>query len=92
MKVGVLGARGKVGAEVCRAMEAADDLEPVASVDTGEGDDSLDDLVAAGADAIVDFTHPDVVTEPFPADRINRNGQTFTTSQLAGNRRSCPAA
>ena len=61
MKVGVLGARGKVGAEVCRAVEAADDLELVASVDTGEGDDSLDDLVAAGADAVVDFTHPDVV-------------------------------
>ena len=61
MKVGVLGARGKVGAEVCRAVEAADDLELVAAVDTGAGDDSLDDLVAAGADAVVDFTHPDVV-------------------------------
>ena len=36
MKVGVLGARGKVGAEVCRAVEAADDLELVARVDTGE--------------------------------------------------------
>ena len=44
-RVGVLGARGKVGAEVCRAVEAADDLELVAGVDTGDDDDSLDDLV-----------------------------------------------
>ena len=41
MKVGVLGARGKVGAEVCRAVEAADDLELVAAVDAGD-DDALD--------------------------------------------------
>ncbi len=58
MKVGVLGARGKVGAEVCRAVEAADDMELVAAVDA---DDSLEELVSAGATAIVDFTHPDVV-------------------------------
>jgi 4-hydroxy-tetrahydrodipicolinate reductase len=57
----VLGARGKVGAEVCRAVEAAEDLTLVAAVDTGESDDSLDDLVGAGAEVVVDFTHPDVV-------------------------------
>ena len=61
MRVGVLGARGKVGAAVCQAVEAADDLELVASVDTGGGDDSLEDLVPAGAQAVVDFTHPDAV-------------------------------
>src|SRR6478735_9582483 len=61
MKVGVLGARGKVGAEVCRAVEAADDLELVARVDTGDGHDTLTDLVERGAEAVVDFTHPDVV-------------------------------
>src|SRR6476620_453285 len=61
MRIGVLGARGKVGAEVCRAVETADDLELVARVDTGDDDDSLDDLVTAGAQAVVDFTHPDVV-------------------------------
>jgi 4-hydroxy-tetrahydrodipicolinate reductase len=61
MKVGVLGARGKVGREVCRAVRAADDLELVASVDTGSDDDSLEDLVSTGAQAVVDFTHPDVV-------------------------------
>jgi 4-hydroxy-tetrahydrodipicolinate reductase len=60
MKVGVLGAAGKVGREVCAAVEAADDMELVARVDV---DDSLDDLVAAGAQAVVDFTHPDVVMD-----------------------------
>jgi 4-hydroxy-tetrahydrodipicolinate reductase len=63
MRVGVLGARGKVGVEVCRAVRAADDLELVASVDTGEGDDAIEDLVAAGAQAVVDFTHPDAVMD-----------------------------
>jgi len=58
MKVGVLGALGKVGREVCSAVEEADGFELVAQVDA---DDSLDELVAAGAEAVVDFTHPDVV-------------------------------
>jgi 4-hydroxy-tetrahydrodipicolinate reductase len=61
--VGVLGARGKVGREVCHAVEAADDLRLVASVDTGDDDDSLDDLVRNGAEVVVDFTHPAVVMD-----------------------------
>ena len=60
IKVGVLGARGKVGSEVCRAVEAADDMELVAQVDA---DDAIDALVSAGATAVVDFTHPDVVMD-----------------------------
>jgi 4-hydroxy-tetrahydrodipicolinate reductase len=60
IKVGVLGARGKVGSEVCRAVEAADDLELVAQIDV---DDELDALVTSGAEAVVDFTHPDVVMD-----------------------------
>ncbi|MQW76563.1 4-hydroxy-tetrahydrodipicolinate reductase [Nocardioides sp. dk4132] len=60
LKVGVLGARGKVGSEVCRAVEAAADLELVAAVDAG---DPLETLVSAGAEAVVDFTHPDVVMD-----------------------------
>jgi 4-hydroxy-tetrahydrodipicolinate reductase len=59
-KVGVLGARGRVGAEVCRAVDAADDLELVAAIDAG---DAIDDLVSSGAEAVVDFTHPDVVMD-----------------------------
>ena len=59
-KVGVLGAQGKVGREVCAAVEAADDLELVARIDV---EDDLADLVSAGAEAVVDFTHPDVVMD-----------------------------
>ncbi|GAA3813413.1 4-hydroxy-tetrahydrodipicolinate reductase [Nocardioides panacisoli] len=58
--VGVLGARGKVGTEVCKAVEAADDLELVAQVDQ---DDEIDALVTSGARVVVDFTHPDVVMD-----------------------------
>ena len=57
-KVGVLGARGKVGAEICRAVEAAPDLALVAQIDAG---DDIAELVDSGAQAVVDFTHPDVV-------------------------------
>ncbi len=57
----MLGARGKVGREVSEAVEAAEDLELVARVDTGEGDDTLEDLVSRRAEVVVDFTHPDVV-------------------------------
>lgn len=60
VKVGVLGALGKVGSEVCRAVEESPDTELVAGIDAG---DSLADLVSAGADAVVDFTHPDVVMD-----------------------------
>jgi 4-hydroxy-tetrahydrodipicolinate reductase len=59
----VLGARGRVGREVVRAVQADDDLELVAAVDTGTGDDSLDDLVTSRAEVVVDFTHPDVVMD-----------------------------
>jgi 4-hydroxy-tetrahydrodipicolinate reductase len=57
-RVGVLGARGKVGAEVCKAVEAADDLTLVAAIDAG---DPLEALAGSGAQAVVDFTHPDAV-------------------------------
>ncbi|WP_329091752.1 MULTISPECIES: 4-hydroxy-tetrahydrodipicolinate reductase [unclassified Streptosporangium] len=56
IRVGVLGARGRVGVEVCRAVEAADDLELVAAVDQGDPIEELE-----GAEVVVDFTHPDVV-------------------------------
>ena len=58
IKVGVLGAQGRMGAEVRRAVEAADDLELVAAVDVG---DDLAPLV--DADVAVDFTHPDAVLD-----------------------------
>nr|WP_218849451.1 4-hydroxy-tetrahydrodipicolinate reductase [Nocardioides perillae] len=60
IRVGVLGARGKVGREVCRAVSAADDTVLVAEVDA---DGDLDSLLAGGAEVVVDFTHPDVVMD-----------------------------
>ncbi|MFD0899928.1 4-hydroxy-tetrahydrodipicolinate reductase [Actinomadura sediminis] len=58
IKVGVLGAQGRMGAEVCRAVRGADDMELVATVDVG---DALDPLTAA--EVVVDFTRPDVVMD-----------------------------
>ena len=54
-------------------MRAAEDLELVAEVDTGADDDRLDDLVAAGAEAVVDFTHPDVVMDNLRVLRLPRH-------------------
>lgn len=58
IKVGVLGALGKVGREICAGVEAADGVDLVARIDA---DDSLNQLLDVGAETIVDFTHPDVV-------------------------------
>ncbi|MGI5505471.1 4-hydroxy-tetrahydrodipicolinate reductase [Lentzea sp. CA-135723] len=58
IRVGVLGARGRMGSEVVRAVEAAKDMEVVAAIDA---DDPLSALTDAGAQVVVDFTHPDVV-------------------------------
>jgi 4-hydroxy-tetrahydrodipicolinate reductase len=60
LKVGVLGARGRVGGEMCRAIEAAEGLELVAAVDV---DDSIEELARASAEIAVHFTHPDVVMD-----------------------------
>jgi 4-hydroxy-tetrahydrodipicolinate reductase len=54
-RVAVLGARGRMGAEVVRAVEGADDLQLAAAIDAG------DPLDLSGADVAVDFTHPDAV-------------------------------
>ena len=58
IKVGVLGARGRMGAEVVKAVTASADLELVAALDLG---DSLDQLISSGAQVVVDFTTPDSV-------------------------------
>lgn len=59
-RVGVLGARGRMGQQVCRAVDAAPDLDLVAMVDAG---DWLFSVADAGAQVLVDFTHPDVVMD-----------------------------
>ena len=58
MRVAVVGAGGRMGAEVCRAVTAAGDLELVARLDVG---DSLQQLVDSDAQVVVDFTVPDAV-------------------------------
>ncbi|HVD18671.1 MAG TPA: 4-hydroxy-tetrahydrodipicolinate reductase [Propionibacteriaceae bacterium] len=57
-RVGVLGSRGRMGAEVCRVVAADPDLELVAAIDLGD-----DRATAEAAQVIVDFTHPDVVMD-----------------------------
>jgi 4-hydroxy-tetrahydrodipicolinate reductase len=49
-----------MGQEVCKAVDAAEDLELVAMVDAG---DWLFSVADAGAQVLVDFTHPDVVMD-----------------------------
>ena len=60
IKVGVLGAKGRMGAQTCLAVEEAADCELVAQLDQG---DALDALTAAGAEVVVDFTRPEVVMD-----------------------------
>lgn len=56
VKVGVLGARGRMGSEVCRAVDAAGDMTLVAGLDAGDPIEGLSE-----ADVVVEFTHPDAV-------------------------------
>lgn len=60
IRVGVLGARGRMGTEVCRAVDAASDMELVAMVDQG---DWLFNVADAGAEVVVDFTTPETVMD-----------------------------
>lgn len=59
LRVAVFGANGRMGSQVCRAVDAADDLELVAAVDAGQSRDEA----AARADVVVDFTTPEVVMD-----------------------------
>lgn len=58
IKVGVLGAKGRMGSLVCSTVESADGMELAAQVDAG---DSVQQL--AKVDVVVDFTHPGAVMD-----------------------------
>ncbi|MFD2422601.1 4-hydroxy-tetrahydrodipicolinate reductase [Amycolatopsis pigmentata] len=58
IRVGVLGARGRMGATVVKAVEAAPDMKVVAEVDDGDALDALSE-----AEVVVDFTHPAAVMD-----------------------------
>ena len=60
MRVAVLGSKGKVGATMVQAVEAAEDLSLSAEVDAG---DPLNLLTDNATEVVIDFTHPDVVME-----------------------------
>src|SRR3954452_21834725 len=60
MRLGVLGAKGKVGATSAQAVEAAEDLTFTAGVDAGDALSQFSDTLT---DAVIDFTHPDVVMD-----------------------------
>lgn len=57
-RVAVFGANGRMGGEVCRAVQRTDGLELVAAVDVGDPH-----VEAEKADVVVDFTHPDAVMD-----------------------------
>lgn len=56
--VGVLGAAGRMGSEVCAAVEAADDMRLAAAVDAGDDREPL-----RACEVVVDFTQPDAVMD-----------------------------
>jgi 4-hydroxy-tetrahydrodipicolinate reductase len=58
IKVGVLGAKGRMGSQVCAAVAGAPDMTLAAGVDVGD-----DRQVLTGSDVVVDFTHPDAVMD-----------------------------
>lgn len=95
IKVGVLGAKGRMGATVCDAITASPDCELVAALDFG---DALSGLTASGAQVVVDFTTPDSVeanlkflaennihavvgTTGFDADKLSDIEKQFASSE-----------
>jgi len=58
IKVGVLGAKGRMGAQVCAALAGAPDMTLAAGVDVGDDREAL-----TGSDMVVDFTHPGAVMD-----------------------------
>ena len=55
LRVAVLGAKGRIGSEAVRAVEAAEDMELVAALGRG---DKLETLVETGAQVVVELTTP----------------------------------
>ena len=55
LRVAVLGAQGRIGAEAVKAVEAAEDMELVAALGRG---DKLETLAEAGAQVAVELTTP----------------------------------
>ena len=99
IKVGVLGASGRMGSLVCQAVRSVADLELAAAVDVGDPIGGL-----AGCAVAVDFTSPDAVmenlrwcvghgvgfvagTSGFDAARLEQVSQILTAGAAAGTGR-----
>jgi 4-hydroxy-tetrahydrodipicolinate reductase len=97
IKVGVLGAKGRMGATVCEAVSTSSDCELVAALDVN---DDLMDLVSSGAEVVVDFTTPSSVeanlkflaennihavvgTTGFDADKLSAVERQFVASKAS---------
>jgi 4-hydroxy-tetrahydrodipicolinate reductase len=75
-RVGVVGAGGRMGTEVCRAVSEAADMELVAVVDPGRAGDQIegltivadiDELARAGTQVVVDFSVAEAVRQHLEA-------------------------
>ena len=60
MRIGVLGAKGKVGLAMCAAVREAADLQLSAEVDAG---DPLRSFTDSATEVVIDFTLPDAVMD-----------------------------
>ena len=60
LRVGVIGARGRMGAQTCQAVVEAEDMDLVAAVG---GREWLFSLADAASQVVVEFTHPEVVMD-----------------------------
>ncbi|WP_327676982.1 4-hydroxy-tetrahydrodipicolinate reductase [Kitasatospora sp. NBC_00458] len=60
LRVAVIGAKGRIGSEAVKAVEAAPDLELVATLGRGS---KLSELTDAGVQVVVELTHPDSVMD-----------------------------
>lgn len=69
INVSVLGAKGRMGAEVVKAVDAAPGMSLIAALDLG---DPLEQLFGSGTQVVVDFTTPDAVM--FNLDFLINNG------------------
>ncbi|MGW2254517.1 4-hydroxy-tetrahydrodipicolinate reductase [Kitasatospora sp. NPDC001660] len=58
LRVAVIGAKGRIGSEAVKAVEAAPDMELVAALGR---DSKLEELTGSGAHVAVELTHPDSV-------------------------------
>jgi 4-hydroxy-tetrahydrodipicolinate reductase len=87
IKVGVLGAKGRMGTQVCGAVSDAGDMELTATVDIGDARDCL-----GSADVVVDFTHPGAVMDNLRWCAEHRRNMVIGTSGFDDDRLAAAAS